>query len=172
MRMTAATLLVLGASVCAAPAQIALQKNCEVVIDTDKTEGNMKDKEVSFIGNVIVTNCDNKLRADRMRVTTLDGKANRIVATGRVVMDSPRAGIATADNGVFDVPRNIVTLTGRVILKKDKIVMEGTPMTVNLNTGIATLGGAGTAVAASPGTPAQPPGRVRAVFGAPTQGGK
>jgi len=172
MRLTAATLLVLASSLCAAPAQIALQKNCQTVIDTDKTEASIKENEVSFIGNVVVTNCDNKIRADRMHVTTLNGDANRITATGRVVVDSPRAGIATADNGVYDVPRNIVTLNGRVILKKDKNVMEGAMMTVNLTTGIATLGGAGAATAAAPGTPAQPSSRVRAVFGPPTQGGK
>ena len=171
-RLTAVTLLALACSFSAAPAQIALQKDCQTVIDSDKTEGDLKDKEINFIGNVVVTNCDNRIRADRMRVTTLDGKANRITATGRVVVDSPKAGIATADNSVYDVPRNIVTLNGRVVLKKDKNVMQGALMTVNLTTGIATLGPGETPVAAAPGTPAQPPGRVRAIFGAPTQGGK
>ena len=172
MRLTAASLLILAATMTVAPAQIAVQKNCQVVIDSDKTEGDLNAKEVSFIGNVVVTNCDNKLRADRMRVTTLDGNANRVTATGRVVVDSPRAGIATADNGVYDVPRNIVTLNGRVVLKKNSLVSTGSQMTVNLNTGIATLGGAGATTTTVPGTPATPPDRVRAVFGAPSPGGK
>ena len=56
----------------------------------------------------------------------------------------PTRGTATGDNGVYDVVPRTVTLTGHVVLTKQKNVMRGTQMTVNLVTGqmALTAGGA------------------------------
>ena len=63
------------------------------------------------------------------------------MANGNVVVDSPRSGTATGDNGVYSVVPRTVLLTGNVVLKKGKDVMRGSQLTVNLATGQAVLGG-------------------------------
>ena len=81
------------------------------------------------------------MRANTVRMTTVNGKADKIFANGNVVVDSPKSGTATGDNGVYDVVPRTVMLTGNVVLKKGKDVMRGTQLTVNLVTGQAMLGG-------------------------------
>jgi lipopolysaccharide export system protein LptA len=80
------------------------------------------------------------MRANAVRVNIVDGKANKIFAKGHVVVDAP-SGTATGDNGVYDVNPRLVTLTGHVVLTREKNVMRGSLLTVNLITGVATLDG-------------------------------
>ena len=56
-------------------------------------------------------------------------------------MVNSASGTATGDTGVYDVAPRLVTLTGHVVLTKEKNVMRGAQLTVNLVTGIAQLGG-------------------------------
>jgi len=56
-----------------------------------------------------------------------------------VVVDSPKSGTATGENGVYSVAPRTVLLTGNVVLKKGKDVMRGAQLTVNLATGQAVL---------------------------------
>jgi lipopolysaccharide export system protein LptA len=77
------------------------------------------------------------------------------MANGNVVVDSPKSGTATGDNGVYSVVPRTVVLTGSVVLKKGKDVMQGAQLTVNLVTGQAVLGG---------GVKGQTSSRVKAVF--------
>jgi len=51
------------------------------------------------------------------------------------------SGIATGDVGVYDVDPRIITLTGNVVLTKDKNVLRGHKLVVNLITGLAALDG-------------------------------
>jgi lipopolysaccharide export system protein LptA len=83
-----------------------------------------------------------------------------VLASGNVVVDSPKSGTATGDNGVYSVGPRTVLMTGNVVLKKGKDVMRGAQLTVNLVTGQAVLGGGvkGSAQGAQSG------GRVQAVF--------
>ena len=80
-----------------------------------------------------------KLRANTVHMTTVNGKADKIMANGNVVVDSPRSGTATGDNGVYSVVPRTVLMTGNVVLKKGKDVMRGAQLTVNLVTGQAML---------------------------------
>ncbi len=66
------------------------------------------------------------------------------------------SGTASGDNGVYDVAARTVTLTGKVVLKKEKNVMSGTRLVVNLITGKADFG-----AQAAPGAA---PSRVQGVF--------
>ena len=81
------------------------------------------------------------MRANTVRMTTVNGKADKIIATGNVVVDSPKSGTVTGDNGVYEWCRAPCVMTGHVVLKKDKNVMRGAQLTVNLVTGQAVLGG-------------------------------
>jgi lipopolysaccharide export system protein LptA len=86
----------------------------------------------------------------------VNGKADKVIANGNVVVDSPASGTATGDNGVYSVGPRSVLMTGNVVLKKGKDVMRGAQLTVNLVTGQALLGGGVKSQGAG--------GRVQAVF--------
>jgi lipopolysaccharide export system protein LptA len=117
----------------------------------------------TYIGNVIITQGEMRLRANTVRIAIIGSKPNKIYANGNVVVDSA-SGTATGDNGVYDVAPRLITLTGHVVLTKQKNVMRGQTLTVNLVTGVANLGGAGVS-----GTSGGGGGRVQGVFTPPPQ---
>jgi len=127
-------------------------------ISSDAFQADLNAKSLTYTGNVVVVQGDTKLRANLVHVDTVNGKADKITATGNVVVDSPTSGTATGDKGIYSVVPRTVLMTGNVVLKKGKDVMRGTQLTVNLNTGQATLGAGG------PKTPSTPGGRVQAVI--------
>jgi len=124
----------------------------------------------TYSGNVVITQGDIRMRANTVRINVIDNKPNKIYADGNVVVDSA-SGTATGDAGVYDVAPRLVTLTGHVVLTKDKNVMRGARLTVNLVTGVAQLGG-GTGVNSTL-NPGGGGGRVQGLFTPPPQtGGK
>ena len=133
------------------------KNNCEIDAKSDKFIADLNSKTGQFVGNVIVTQCDTRLRADTVRITTVNNQADKVNASGNVVVDTPTAGTATGQSGVYDVPRRMVTMNGNVVLKKGKDVMSGQQLTINLATGQASLGG-------GVKTQTSPSGRVQAVF--------
>jgi lipopolysaccharide export system protein LptA len=114
----------------------------------------------TYSGNVIIVQGDNKMRSDTVRILVVNDKPQKIFFNGNVVVNSP-SGTATGDAGVYDVVPRLVTLTGHVVLTKEKNVMRGAQLTVNLVTGIAQLGGGAN------GTH----GRVQGLFTPPPQSG-
>ncbi|MEI9994157.1 MAG: lipopolysaccharide transport periplasmic protein LptA [Rhizomicrobium sp.] len=119
----------------------------------------------TYTGNVVITQGDIKMRANTVRINVIANKPNKIYANGNVVVIST-SGTATGDAGVYDVAPRLVTLTGHVVLTKEKNVMRGQQLTVNLVTGVAQLGG-GSGVAGTHGGG----GRVQGVFTPPPQSG-
>jgi len=132
--------------------------NAPIDISSDSFQADLNAKSGTYSGNVVVVQGPTKLRANQVRVLTVNGKADKITATGNVVVDDPTSGTATGDNGVYSVSQHTVLMTGNVVLKKGKDVMRGTQLTVNLNTGQATLGAGG------PKAPGAAGGRVQGVF--------
>jgi lipopolysaccharide export system protein LptA len=135
----------------------AKRADADINIDSDTFQADLNGQTGTWKGNVVVKQGDMRLRANSVRVSTVDGNADKVNAAGNVVVDSPASGTATGDTGIYDVPRKIVTMSGNVVLKKGKDVMRGAQLTVNLVTGQATLGG-GVKSQNSPG------GRVQAIF--------
>jgi lipopolysaccharide export system protein LptA len=131
--------------------------NAPIEVSADSFLADVNAKTGIYSGNVIVKQGDFKLRADKVRVAVADGKPEKIFATGNVVLNAP-SGTAQGDSGVYDVRPRLVTLNGHVVLAKEKNVMRGSTLTVNLATGIAQLGAAG-----SKG------GRVQGLFSPPSQ---
>jgi lipopolysaccharide export system protein LptA len=129
--------------------------NAPIDISSDSFQADLNGKTGVWTGNVVVIQGDMKLRANTVRMTTVNGKADKVMANGNVVVDSPKSGTATGDNGVYSVVPRTVVLTGSVVLKKGKDVMQGAQLTVNLVTGQAVLGG---------GVKGQTSSRVKAVF--------
>jgi lipopolysaccharide export system protein LptA len=132
--------------------------NAPIDISSDSFQADLNAKSGTYSGNVVVVQGPTKLRANQVRVLTVDGKADKITASGNVVVDDPTSGTATGDNGVYSVSQHTILMTGNVVLKKGKDVMRGTQLTVNLTTGQATLGAGG------PKAPGAPGGRVQGVF--------
>ncbi len=123
---------------------------------------------------MVVIQGDMRMRANSVRLNVIgkDSKPDKIFASGGVVVDSPNSGTVTGDNGVYDVVAHTVTMTGKqVVLTKEKDVMRGTMLTVNLDTGKATLG-AGKVAGAPNATEngAQTGGRVQGIFTPPPSG--
>jgi len=141
----------------AAPAKP--DNNAPIDISSDSFQADLNGKTGTWTGNVVVVQGDMKLRANTVRMTTVNDKADKVMANGNVVVDSPKSGTVTGDNGVYSVVPRTILLTGNVVLKKGKDVMRGTQMTVNLATGQMALGGGVKGQAGSQGST-----RVQAVF--------
>ena len=159
----AASIAVLIPAAHAAPASKPItgnhDNNAPITIAADNFQADLNAKSGTYTGNVVVVQGDTKLRANLMHIITVNGKADKITASGNVVVDSPTSGTATGDKGVYSVvPRTVVMTGSNVVLKKGKDVLRGTQLTVNLNTGQATLGAGG------PKAPGAPGGRVQGVF--------
>ncbi len=165
----AATLALTTAPLAAAPAagnaggnalMSKTDNNAPINISSDTFQADLNGKTGTWQGNVVVIQGDMKLRANQVHMSTVNGKADKVLASGNVVVDSPRSGTATGDNGVYSVGPRTVLMTGNVVLKKGKDVMRGAQLTVNLVNGQAVLGGG--VKGSTPG--AQSGGRVQAVF--------
>jgi lipopolysaccharide export system protein LptA len=157
MRFSAACALVLllGGSAASAANDFGLSKrdtNAPIQVSADRFDADFNAKSGMYSGNVVVVQGDLRLRSDKVRVNVVDGKPDKIFAYGNVVFSAPN-GNAQGDNGVYDVAPRLITLTGRVVLTKEKNVMRGTMLTVNLVTGQAQLGAKGA-----------PGGRVQGLF--------
>lgn len=122
----------------------------------------------TYSGNVVITQGDIRMRANSVRINVIDGKPDKIYANGSVVVNSA-SGTASGDAGVYDVVPRLVTLTGHVVLTKGQNVMRGPQLTVNLVTGVATLGGGRTTSTFDGGTGGG--GRVQGLFTPPPQSG-
>jgi lipopolysaccharide export system protein LptA len=134
--------------------------NAPIQIDAAQFTADKDSRSGTWSGNVIVTQGDMKLRSDSVRVQLNGDKPDKIIAHGSVVFTSASSGTATGDNAVYDVGPRFITFTGRVILTKDKNVMRGTNLRVNLVTGQATLNAVGAT---------QSGGRVQGIFTPPPQ---
>jgi len=152
----------------ASPLLAKHNSDAPINISADKFVADSNAKTGTWTGNVVVIQSDMRMRANsvRLNVTGKDNKPDKIFANGNVVVDSPNSGTVTGDDGIYDVVAHTVTMTGKqVVLTKDKDVMRGTQLTVNLDTGKATLGAG--KVPGSPNAPAQTGGRVQGVFTPP-----
>lgn len=139
--MAALVFAALAAPAFAATAPLDFGKhnaNEPIKVSADAFLADIKGKTGTYSGNVIVTQGNMKLRADKVRVNVVGNKPDKIEATGHVVLDSA-SGTARGDKGVYDVAPRTITLNGHVVLAKDKNVMRGTTLVVNLITGAATL---------------------------------
>jgi len=138
--------------------------NAPINISADKFQADSNAKTGTWTGNVLVVQGDMRMRANSVRLNVVgkDNKPDKILASGNVVVDSPNSGTVTGDNGVYDVVARTVTMTGKVVLTRQKDVMRGSQLTVNLETGVATLGSG----AKAPGTGNG--GRVQGIFTPPS----
>lgn len=158
MRRLSSSLVVIALLSSAAVAQQAtltkgmLNPDVPIDVSADNFVADANAKTGVYTGNVVIHQGEVKMRANAVRAQFVENRPNKIYAQGHVVIDAP-SGVATGENGVYDVNPRVITLTGNVVLTKDKNIMRGQQLVVNLITGQATLdGGQGK------------PGRVQALF--------
>ena len=112
--------------------------NAPINVSSDNFVGDLASKIGTYIGNVVVIQGDMHMRAERMKVNVAQGKPTRIEATGKVVVNAP-SGTATGDNGIYELGPRTITMTGHVVLTKEKDVMRGTKLVMDMNTHLAHL---------------------------------
>ncbi|HEX3653159.1 MAG TPA: LptA/OstA family protein [Rhizomicrobium sp.] len=112
--------------------------NAPINVSSDNFVGDLATKIGTYIGNVLVIQGDMRMRADTMKVNVNQGKPTRIEANGKVVVTAPN-GTATGDNGVYELGPRTITMTGHVVLTKEKDVMRGTKLVMDMNTNLAHL---------------------------------
>lgn len=132
--------------------------NAPINVAADTFVGDLNTKVGTYIGNVVVTQGDFKLRADKVSVHEVNGKPSFIDGAGNVLFIST-SGNASGDSGVYDLNTKNITLDGKVVLTKEKNVMRGTHLVMNMDTGKAQLTAKGA-----------PGGRVQGVFTPPAKG--
>lgn len=139
--LAAMTLLTIAAAAQQAiPAKGMLNPDSAIDVSADNFVADANAKTGVYTGNVVIHQGEVKMRANAVRAQFVENKPNKIFAQGHVVIDAP-SGVATGENGVYDVNPRIITLTGNVVLTKEKNVMRGQQLVVNLITGQATLDG-------------------------------
>jgi lipopolysaccharide export system protein LptA len=147
MRRLSFSLLAAGLCTLAVSAQQApiatkgmLNPDAPIDVSADNFIADANAKTGVYTGNVVIHQGEVTMRANAVRTQFVENKPGRILAQGHVVIDAP-SGVATGDNGVYEVNPRIITLTGNVVLTKDRNVMRGQKLVVNLVTGQATLDG-------------------------------
>jgi lipopolysaccharide export system protein LptA len=134
-----------------------LNPDAPIDVSADSFTADANAKTGVYSGNVVIHQGEVRMRANSVRAHIVENKPERIYAAGHVVVDAP-SGVATGDNGVYEVGPRLITLTGNVVLTKDKNVMRGRQLVVNLISGQASLDG-GQGAAQGKGK-----GRVQALF--------
>ncbi|MHA6722131.1 LptA/OstA family protein [Sphingomonas sp. RS2018] len=163
----------------AVPAVAQTRHNTNAPIDFSAGYIELQDKANRAVlsGNVTVRQAEMTLAAARMTVAytgqVVDGspQVSRLDASGGVTVTRPDQR-ARSQYAVYDLNRRIITMLGGVSLTQGTNVVNGGRMTINLDTGRATIDGsaAGGTVAAPDGsTVTRSGGRVTGRFSVPNR---
>ncbi|WP_242096512.1 LptA/OstA family protein [Sphingomonas sp. CROZ-RG-20F-R02-07] len=148
--------------------------NAPVNFGADHIELQDKANRVLLTGNVTLKQAEMTLNAQRMTVAytgqVVDGspQVSRFDAAGNVVVTRPDQ-VARGQYGIYDLNRRVITMLGGVTLTQGTNTVNGSRLTMNLDTGRAVIdgssvpGGAG----AGGGTVTQSGGRVTGTFSVP-----
>ncbi len=133
--------------------QAPVKVSKDVKISADELEANLRKDIVIFVGNVVITQEDLTLNSDRVTVfyqnapqkaagETNGGKSSisRIDASGSITLTTKTESIK-ATWGIYDFTEKIITLGGKVVLKRDDGEIKGKRLVYNLNTGMITIEG-------------------------------
>ncbi|WP_347302343.1 LptA/OstA family protein [Croceibacterium sp. TMG7-5b_MA50] len=133
----------------------------------DRIELQDRQNRVVLSGNVVIDQGDLRLTAGRTTVafTDADGlEIQRIDANGGVTVvrgDERAQGAA----GVYDFNRRLIVLSGGVALRRGGDTLNGGRLTIDLNTGISSVDGRGSAP--GPAGASASSGRVTGTFKVP-----
>lgn len=144
-----------------------------IEISADSLEVAQQEQVATFAGNVDAVQGDLVLSARTLKVryegkssavglaAGTGGTINQIEARGDVILSSPEE-IAEGDVGVYNVPAQLITLKGAVVLTRGENVLRGNHLELDLATGKSRM--VGTAASVDADGEAKSPGRVKALF--------
>ena len=128
-------------------AGFATDPNAPIRIEAAKLRVDDNTKKATFTGNVVAAQGDFVMRSSKL-VVSYSGEAGgqnsqsevtRLNATGKVLITSTDARTAKGEKADFDVRKQIVVLTGNVVLTQGKNVMKGEKLLVDLKSGLSTF---------------------------------
>lgn len=161
-----------------APAHAQTRHNSSAPIDFGADHIELQDRanRVMLTGNVKITQAGMTLTAARMTVSytgqVTDGspQVSRLDAAGGVTVTRPDQS-ARSQYAVYDLNRRVITMVGGVTLRQGSNTVSGGRLSIDLDTGRATIDGAG-APSATPGGTQTQGGRVTGRFSVPTRQGQ
>jgi lipopolysaccharide export system protein LptA len=167
----------------AAPAAAQTRHDSTAPIDVASNHIELQDRanRALLSGNVIIKQAEMTLTAARVTVTYTgeisDGspQVSRLDAAGGVTVNRPDQN-ARSQYAVYDLNRRIITMVGSVTLRQGTNNISGGRLSINLDTGRATIDGSGVGGSTSPGQAGQPGiqsqgGRVTGRFSVPKRQG-
>ena len=131
----------------------------------DRIELQDRQNRVVLSGDVVITQGDLRLTAGRTTVAYSDAgtlRIQRIDATGGVTVTRGNER-ATGAAGVYDFNRRVIVLSGGVALRRGGDTLNGGRLTIDLNSGLASVDGRG---GSAPGSTSGS-GRVSGTFSVP-----
>ena len=160
----------------AAPALAQGRHDTAAPIDFGADHIELQDKanRATLTGNVAVKQAEMTLNAQRMTVAytgqVIGGapQVSRLDASGGVTVRRPEQ-TARSSYAIYDLNRRTITMLGAVSLTQGTNTVNGGRMTINLDTGRATIDGSsvGSRGAAGAGAVTQRGGRVTGTFSVP-----
>ena len=173
LRSLIASVLILGVAGAAA-AQSRHDSAAPLDVGADHIELQDRQNRAILTGNVSVRQAEMTLNAQRVTVAytgqVVDGhpQVDRVDAAGGVTVIRPDQ-TARSQYAVYDLNRRIVTMIGAVTLLQGGNNVNGSRLTLNLDTGRAVIDGSavGGGVPSGTGTIAQRGGRVTGTFSVP-----
>lgn len=148
----------------------ASDPDAPIEIEADALEVEDQKHIATFIGNVVATQGDMKLRADRLKAdyAAKSGAKNRIteiLATGNVHVTSKDDQSADGDWARYTVATRTILMGDKVVLRQGQNVIRGSKLSIDLNSGKSRIVGG-----AEAGTPEKGAnGRVKALFQPPAK---
>ena len=165
-----ATAALVAASV--ATAQTRHDSSAPINFGADHIELQDKQNRAILSGNVSVKQAEMTLNAARMTVAytgqVVNGspQVSRLDASGGVIVTRPDQS-ARGQYAVYDLNKRIVTMLGGVTLLQAGNTVNGSRLTINLDTGRAVIDGSGVAGSGSGGAVSSSGGRVTDTFSVP-----
>ena len=133
--------------------------NDPIRFTADRLEVKKEGRVAAFIGNVEAIQGELSLSADIVKVyyvrsesasgsepaankdadlSGFGGSVARIDTSGNVSIHS-RGDLATGDWAVYDIPRKIVTMGGKVVLRRQETLLTGSRLELDLESGRSTI---------------------------------
>lgn len=165
----------------AAPAFAQTRHNSSAPIDfaSDRIELQDRANRVLLTGNVKITQAEMTLTAARMtvaytgQITNGSPQVSRLDASGGVTVARPDQ-TARSQYAVYDLNRRVITMVGGVTLRQGANNVSGGRLSIDLDTGRATIDGSGVRGGTTPGEPGVQTqgGRVTGRFSVPKREGQ
>lgn len=117
--------------------------NAPVDVAADRVEVQERDDRALFVGNVVVRQGSLTLSTARLRLAYSSNaglEIDRLDASGGVTVRSGDEA-ARSDFAVYDLDRRIITMIGNVRLTQSRNTIQGSRLTIDLESGRAVMDG-------------------------------